>query len=125
MKDITEVTVADGKYTFRHGNGVVSCLRYGEEWIAAFVTGSNAIGQLLFEVEEKDTRIAELKGLLADNTSLRNTIQKQFTELREDKDKRIKELESVLQHFVRASASGQWEKCDVVRMRAVQVLAKK
>ena len=57
-----------------------------------FDTGMADVGHLRYLAK----RVIELEGLLADNTSLRNLLQKQFIELREDKDKRIAELEAEL-----------------------------
>ncbi len=90
MNDITIVTVAEGKYTFRYEPGkTLACDRYGEAWIDEFNMGSNALVQLIHLADDQAQCIAELEGQVEDPNGVINDLSEDYAEAKQ----RIAELE--------------------------------
>lgn len=65
---VRDITVSDGKYTFRiRPAGEIDVLRHGAPWVV-IEQGCNAIGALLYRVEELEDEVAK-RGKRADATT--------------------------------------------------------
>ena len=58
------ISVYDGKYIFTNDNGIVTCLRHGEEWPAFKPTNALlALLQRVEELEEAEKNVERIQSL--------------------------------------------------------------